>query len=103
MALPVGSLAKLTVRVELNDSISLLDVDLQPIGQPRAVGPRIMAALEPVALAVAVGDVMQDEGGMTAVARWVDPADPTRWSPSTRQDPSYSGEGWTKIGTATLP
>lgn len=51
-----------------------------------------------------VGDVVQGDNGETMVCRWsgIDPEGIAVWSASGDHRVTYTGSGWTKIGTATL-
>jgi hypothetical protein len=58
-----------------------------------------------VALAMAVGDVVRNDGtGETLVVQAVNLGpDGTLWSTSTAGRPTYESVGWAKVGTATIP
>ena len=108
MILPPGSTATIRVRVDTSNpdgtgTITLLDGEGNPVGQPRAASVAIMDALDPVAVALSVGDVVQAvRDGRTEVVRWVSEDDATRWSPSTNRDPERSSRGWTVVGSASI-
>ena len=101
--LPPGTTARLLVRVDSATEITLIDIDGQPVGQPRTVPAKVMASLQPVAIGVVVGDALQGPSGVTEVVRWVDETNPTRWSPSSNREPMRpSTEGYVHVGHMEL-
>lgn len=97
-AVDVGA-STATVRV-LNNNDAM-------VGTPSTL-PMGMVTIQ--ASPVAAGDVLEclrDDGqfrhGAYLVARFVDPADPTRWSFVPEGTPLLSSSGWRKIGTFAAP
>jgi hypothetical protein len=80
-----------SVRVVDDNGAFLTPAVTLPMGNVRVTG-----------LPVAVGDVLEDlTDGRTAVVRWVDAANPLRWSPSVSGVPVLSSLGFKKVGTFT--
>lgn len=99
----IGSVRVLVVAVDSTAStagVRVLDLNGSFLTPAATIPLGVITAVE---VPVAVGDVMEKvQDGLTAVVRWVDPTNPTRWSPSASGMPAQSSLGWRKIGTFAL-
>lgn len=117
--MPVGSTFKLKARLVSDNgttmAVELLQNDGSVHGEidiTKATGV-ITGALtvaladtlvEPVAIALEIGDVVQSQAtGEVVVVQAVNLGpDGTLWSTATSGAPTYQGTGWTRVGTATI-
>jgi hypothetical protein len=119
-ALPVGSTAKLKFRLDSDDGTTIVLDFLQDDGSihgsasvTKATGAGTLqftvaledTLVEPVAIAYAVGDVLEEVAtGRTLVVRAVGLGpNGDRWSNTSAGTDTYSGEGWQPAGTWTQP
>jgi len=123
-AMPVGTTALLPVRLaaksgagatftvlDRGDAGAITDNGTITVATPSKVvtgawtGDPAEQRLQVVALALAVGDVVEGPDGTTAVVRWVGtaPDGQTVWSPAVGTRPQYPAEGWQVIASVTLP
>lgn len=105
MALTANGYGTVTVFVvSVNDaaqtcSVRVTDNNGQPITAAATVPTGVVT---PTAPPVSVGDVLENNvDGRKAVVSWIDPANPTRWSPAASGTPALSTEGWHEVGTFT--
>lgn len=108
--LPHGSTGTISVRVQDGGQMQILDgtgavvgtVTLAQDGSVTGSTDPTALAVTPVAIGVAVGDLlMQQSTGDTRVVRWVSD-DGTTWAASQASKPCFTTDGWVKVGTATL-
>ena len=117
--MPVGSTFRLFARLVADDGTTMTIDLLQPDGSIHgdiditkasgAVSGALAVALadtlvEPVAIAMEVGDVVQNSStGETLVVRAIGLGpDGTLWSSASSGSPTYQGTGWTRVGDATI-
>ncbi len=100
-----GNLGEVTVRVISVDigagtaSVRVLDNNGSPITPPATLP---LGVIRVIVVPAVIGDVLESvDNGITAVVRFVDAGDTTRWSPSASGTPLRSTEGWVKVGTFT--
>lgn len=97
--MPAGSTGTIPVRVNSDGTLDVLGADGNTIS---TVDPSDGVHVTPVALAVAVGDVlMLQANGDTRVVRWV-ADDGQHWASGQSTRPQFTTDGWVKVGTATL-
>lgn len=108
--LPTGSTGTVAVRMQPGGEMQILDATGVVVGtltlakDGTITGSTDPAALAvtPVAIAVAVGDVLMEQTtGDTRVVRWVGD-DGTSWASGQSTRPQFTTDGWVKVGTATL-
>ena len=117
--LPVLSTFRLFARLVADTGTTMTIELLQPDGTVHgdiditkatgAIAGTLTVALadtlvEPVAIAMEVGDVVQNSStGETLVVRAVGLGpDGTLWSSSSNGNPTYQGTGWARVGDATI-
>ena len=77
-------------------NVRIVDNNNNPITPATTLPQSLLTVVE---LPVAVNDVLEQiSDGLTAVVRWVDPANPLRWSPSPGGKPDRLTTGWRKYG-----
>jgi hypothetical protein len=117
--LPVGSTFKLKARIVSDDGTTMNVEFLQNDGTVHGdaditkatgamTGQLTVAledtAVEAVAIAVAINDVLQNQTTGEVVVVQATGLGPNQdlFSTSTAGQPTYQAEGWTKVGTATI-
>lgn len=81
-------------------NVRLVDTNGAPITPAATVAIPLVTVIETL---VALNDVLEQvPDGLTAVVRWIDPADARRWSPAVSGSPARSTLGWRKVGVCTL-
>lgn len=77
--------------------VRVIDDNQQPI---TAAVTLPMGLVHPVGFPITVNDVLEEAStGRTGVVRWVDPNEPSHWSPAVSGTPNLTSLGWKKVGT----
>ena len=84
-------------------AVRVVDDNRQPVTSAVTLP---MSLVKVVGQVVTENDVLEkisgDNLGTTAVVRWVDPANLTRWSPAESGEPPFTSQGWKQVGTAVI-